>query len=84
MLSRANYEQELIQELKSLSRPDMARIVKMVHFLKEEIFDKKAKHDKQEILDCAGMLKDLSDEEVELFEETVKRKTLFRDRKVKL
>jgi hypothetical protein len=79
-----NYEQELLQEMKGLSPSDIARIVKMVHFVKEEILGKKTIPARQKILGFTGMLKDMTNEETELFNEAVKRGNLFRDRVVKL
>jgi hypothetical protein len=84
MLTKMNFEQELLKEIKGLTQSDIARIVKMVHFVKKEILGKKKEDAKLQIMGYAGMLKNMTDEETELFNEAVKRKSLFRDRAVRL
>ena len=84
MLTKMNLEQELLKEIEGLTQSDISRIVKMVHFVKKEILGKKKEDVKQQILGYAGMLKDLTDEEKESFNEAARRKSLFRDRVVRL
>lgn len=84
MLTKMNLEQELLKEIKGLTQSDILRIVKMVHFVKKELLGKKKEDVKQEIMGYAGMLKDMTDEEKELFNEAARRKSLFRDRVVRL
>lgn len=84
MLTKMNLEQELLKEIKGLTQSDFLRIVKMVHFVKKEILGKKKEDVKQQIMGCAGLLKDMTDEETALFNEAVRRKSLFRDRMVRL
>jgi hypothetical protein len=79
-----NLEQELLKEIKGLTQPDISRIVKMVRFVKKEILGKKKEDVKQQIMGCAGILKDMTDEETALFNEAARRKSLFRDRMVRL
>jgi hypothetical protein len=84
MLIKINYEQELLKEIKGLTQSDIARIVKMVHFVKKEILGRNQEGAKLQIMGYAGMLKNMTDEEAELFNEAVKRKSLYRDRAVRL
>jgi hypothetical protein len=55
------------------------RIIRMVHFMKKEILEKNKKDSKLIIMDYAGMLENLTDDESDRFNEAVKRKSLFRD-----
>ena len=66
-----NFEQEMLKEIKGLTQSDIARIVKMVHFVKKEILWKKKEDAKLQIMGYAGMLKNMTDEETELFNEAV-------------
>ena len=84
MQSTTNYEQQLLNEVKGLPGGDIARIVKIVHLIKEEILEKKVKGVKTNIMQYAGILKDLTDEEAKVFDEAVKRKSVFGNRKLKI
>jgi hypothetical protein len=79
-----NYERELLKEIKDLSPSDKVRIIRMVHFMKKEILEKNKKDSKLIIMDYAGMLENLTDDESDRFNEAVKRKSLFRDRMIRL
>ncbi len=84
MLSTTNYEQQLLKEVKGLPGSDIARIVKIVHLIKEEIIEKKVKGVRTDILQYAGILQDLTDKETKVFDEAVKRTSLFGGRKIKI
>jgi hypothetical protein len=84
MLTKMNFKQELLKEIKGLTQSDIARIVKMIHFVKKEILGRNKEDAKLQIMGNAGMLKNMTDEETELFNEAVKRKSLFRHRAVRL
>jgi hypothetical protein len=84
VLTKTNFEQELLNEIKGLPESDIARIVKLVHFVKYEILGRKKEHAKRQILGCAGMLKNMTDEETDIFNEAVKRKSLFGGREIRL
>ena len=84
MLTKMNFEQELLNEIKGLTQSDIVRIVKMVHFVKKEILGKQKDDVKLQIMGYAGMLKNMTDEETELFSKAVKRKSLFRENAVRL
>lgn len=84
MQSITNYEKQLLNEVKGLPGGDIARIVKIVHLIKEEILEKKVKGTKTNIMQYAGILKDLTDEEATVFNEAANRRSLFADRKIKI
>lgn len=84
MLSKISFEQQLLNEVKGLHREDIARIVKIVHLIKEELLEKKVKVLRKDILQYAGMLKDLTAEESMVFDEAVDRKSLFGGRTIKI
>lgn len=84
MQSTTTYEQQLLNEVKGLPGGDIARIVKIVHLIKEEILEKKVNGAKTNIMQYAGILKDLTDEEAKVFDEAVNRRSLFADRKIKI
>ncbi|MFZ3044999.1 MAG: hypothetical protein WA151_03725 [Desulfatirhabdiaceae bacterium] len=84
MLTKMNYEQELLKEIKDLAPSDKIRIIRMVHFMKKEILEKNKKDSKLIIMDYAGMLENLTDDESDRFNEAVKRTSLFRDRMIRL
>lgn len=84
MLSRMNYEDKLLKEIKSLPTKDVARIVKIVHLIKEEILENKVEGLRKDILQYAGMLKDLTAEESKVFDEAVTRKSLSEGRKIEI
>lgn len=84
MLSTTNYEQQLLNEVKGLLGSDIARIVKIVHLIKEEIIEKKVQGLRVDILQYAGMLQDLTDAESKVFDEEIERKSLFGNRKIKI
>jgi len=84
MLTRMNYEDQLLKEIKGLPTKDVAKIVKVVHLIKEDILEKKVKGLRKNILQYAGMLKELTVEESKVFDEAVARKSLFGGRKIKV
>ena len=84
MLSRMNYEDKLLKEIKGLPTKDVAKIVKIVHLIKEEILENKVEGLRKDILQYAGMLKDLTAEESKVFDEAVARKSLFAGRKIEI
>jgi hypothetical protein len=84
MLSRMSYEQQLINEVKDLPAADIKRIVKIVHLIKEEILERKVIRPRKNIMQYAGLLKDLTEKESKVFEEAVKREALFGGRAVEI
>ncbi|MDO8444697.1 MAG: hypothetical protein Q7T53_01095 [Deltaproteobacteria bacterium] len=55
-----------------------------LQLIKEEIIEKKVKGKREGILQYAGMLRDLTDEESNVFDEAIARKSLFGGRKIKI
>lgn len=85
MPARNTQEEELLKEVKDLKQNDIKKILRMIHFMKKEIFEvegggKPPLH----IMDYAGMLKDLSAEEAELFTNAIQRKSMFGEREIGL
>lgn len=84
MLLKIGVEQQLLKEVKDLPGRDIAKIVKIVRMIKEEMLEKKVKGFRKDILQYAGMLKDLTAEESKVFDEAVVRKSLLGGRKIKI
>lgn len=87
MTAKSRYAGELLAELQDLTEAEQARLLKLIRFLKEEILlesEFHAEQDKAAILRHAGLLADLSVEELERYEQAVRRRTLFGDRHVRL
>ncbi|MDR4508607.1 MAG: hypothetical protein MRJ65_10300 [Candidatus Brocadiaceae bacterium] len=82
MFSKMSYEQQLINEVKDLSAADIKKIIKIVHLIKEEILERKVIRPRQNIMQYAGLLKDLTEKESKMFDEALKRKSLFGGRAV--
>lgn len=81
---RENQEQKLLQEIKDLSEKDIEKIIRIIHFLKKEILAEKKEETGAQVMNYAGILEDLTEEEAELFDRAVQRKSLFRGREVAL
>ncbi len=77
-------EQKLLDEVKGLNKNDMVKILKMIHFMKREFLTTKENRISPNIIKYAGMLKDLTDEESEIFTNAIQRRNMFGGRKVKL
>lgn len=84
MFSKISHKQQLLNEVKGLPGTDIAKIVKIVHLIKEDILEKKVKRTGRSILQYAGMLEDLTDKESKVFDEAVERRRLFGGRKIKI
>ncbi len=84
MQTQGSIEERLLQEIKGLEREETEKTIKMIHFMKEEILKEKDKSSKPDIMKYAGMLSDLSPEDIEIFEQAVQRKSMFGGREVKL
>ena len=84
MQAQESIEQRLLKEIKGLDRDETEKIIKMIHFMKEEILKEKHPGSKPDMMKYAGMLSDLSPEDSELFEQAVQRKSMFGGREVEL
>lgn len=78
-------EEQLLREIRGLQQGDIKKIVKMIHFMKREIFEAgRGEKPALDIMHYAGMLKDLSFEEAELFANAIQRRPLFGTRGIAL
>ncbi|MCF8077197.1 MAG: hypothetical protein K9K63_11675 [Desulfotignum sp.] len=86
MIKDKEYEQQLLQEIKGLNQDDLEKILRMIHFMKNEFFtaSKKETAEKINILNYAGMLSDLTDEETAVFTHITNRRNLFGGRELNL
>ena len=76
MVSKNKYENILLKEIQGLSERDLSKIVKTIHFLKEEII--KEKHGNViDILKFAGIWKKMSRKELNVFSEILKEREKF-------
>jgi mRNA-degrading endonuclease RelE of RelBE toxin-antitoxin system len=76
MISRSRYEKLLLKEVKELSDTDLHKVLKTVHFFKEEIFKEK-RGNIAGILNLAGIWKDLAHDKLEIFSDIVKEREKF-------
>lgn len=77
MISKNRYENILLKEIQGLSEGELSKIVRTIHFLKEEII--KEKHGNvADILKFAGIWKKMSRKEFNIFSE------ILRERETKL
>ncbi len=67
MIEDKTHERRLLQEIKGLDQNDVEKILRMVHFMKKEILMVKKKRGNPNIMKYAGMLNDLTAEEISLF-----------------
>ena len=84
MTTKTKLEKKILREIHDLQESDVVKIFKVVHFIKEELIEKKVKKSKDDILRYAGMLKDLPKKELEIFHQTTKRRNLFGGRSVSI
>lgn len=85
MISDKEHEQLILQEIKGLNHDDIEKILRMIHFMKNEILNYSDKNaENANIMAYAGMLSDLNDEEADVFEHIIKRRNLFDGREVEL
>lgn len=86
MIKDKEYEQQLLQEIKGLNQDDVEKILRMIHFMKNEFFtsSKTEKAKKINIMNYAGMLSDLTDEELDAFTHITKRRNIFGGRELNL
>ncbi len=66
MISRSRYEELLLKEVKELSDTDLCKVLKTVHFFKEEILKEKRGNVK-EVLRISGIWKDMAQDKLEIF-----------------
>ncbi|KCZ70967.1 hypothetical protein ANME2D_02996 [Candidatus Methanoperedens nitroreducens] len=76
MISRNNYEKLLLKEIQELSDSDLRKVIKTVHFFKEEILKEK-RGDVTEVLKLAGIWKDMPQDKLEIFSNILKEREKF-------
>ncbi len=76
MISRSRYEELLLKEVKELSDTDLRKVVKTVHFFKEEILKEKRGNVK-EVLRIAGIWKDIAQDKLKIFSDILKEREKF-------
>lgn len=76
MISRSKYEELLLKEVKELSNTDLRKVVKTVHFFKEEIL-KERKGNVADVLKLAGIWKDMAQDKLEIFSDILKEREKF-------
>ncbi|MFH0775899.1 MAG: hypothetical protein V2A53_10540 [bacterium] len=87
MAVKSKYETQLWQEIQGLKESELLKVVKLVHFFKEEFVGEmvgKKKRNKADIMKYAGLLKDFNAEEEAIFDEATKRCSLFGERGISL
>jgi chromosome segregation and condensation protein ScpB len=76
MMSKNRYENILFNEIQGLSERELSKIVKTIHFLKEEII--KEKHGNvADILKFSGIWKNMPRKELNIFSEILKEREKF-------
>lgn len=76
MISRSRYEELLLKEVKELSDTDLCKVLKTVHFFKEEILKEKQGNVK-EVLRISGIWKDMAQDKLEIFSDILKEREKF-------
>lgn len=76
MISRSKYEELLLKEVKELSNTDLRKVVKTVHFFKEEIL-KERRGNVADVLKLAGIWKDMAEDKLEIFSDIMKEREKF-------
>ncbi len=76
MISRSRYEELLLKEVKELSNTDLRKVVKTVHFFKEEILKEK-RGNVADVLKLAGVWKDMAQDKLEIFSDIIKEREKF-------
>ena len=76
MISRSRYEKFLLRDIRGLSDNDFRKVVKTVHFFKEEIFKEK-QGNVDDVLGFAGIWKDMAQDKLEIFSGILKEREKF-------
>ncbi len=76
MISKNRYENILLKEIQGLSQSELFKVVKTIHFLKQEILMNK-KGNVAEILKFAGIWKDIPQNKLDIFSEILKERQKF-------
>lgn len=84
MLAKDEQKQRLLQEINDLEQQDIEKLIRMIHVMKKEILKKDKKDTNDSILNYAGMLQDMSDEEIANYHNAIQRRNMFESRDVNI
>ncbi len=76
MVSRNIYEKLLLKDVKELSDSDFRKVVKTVHFFKQEILKEK-RGNVAEVLKLVGIWKDMTQNNLKIFSNIIKEREKF-------
>ncbi|MCZ7392624.1 MAG: hypothetical protein ABOK23_13570 [Candidatus Methanoperedens sp.] len=76
MISKNRYENIVLKEIQGLSQSELFKVIKTIHFLKQEILMNK-KGNVAEILKFAGIWKDIPQNKLDIFSEILKERQKF-------
>jgi len=76
MISRNRYENILLKEIHGLSEMELFKVIKTIHFIKEEILNGK-RENVDEVLKFAGIWRDLPQRELDIFSDIIKERDKF-------
>ncbi len=79
MISKNKYE-NIIKEIHGLSDLELFKVIKTIHFLKEEILKGKQEN-VEEVLKFAGIWKALPQKELDIFSDIMKEREKFSERR---
>ncbi|HED03430.1 MAG TPA: hypothetical protein ENI60_01530 [Candidatus Fraserbacteria bacterium] len=79
MTTKFGYEEDLLKEIRDLSESDLLKMIKAIHFFKEEIFRKEevVKGNITDILELAGAWRDMPDAQLAIFAGILKERESF-------
>jgi pantothenate kinase-related protein Tda10 len=84
MFPNTTQEQQLRQELQGLDQDSFEKIMRMIHFMKKEILNVKHARLDTEIIQYAGLLNDISDDEADRFSAAIQRTSMFGQRDTRI
>jgi pantothenate kinase-related protein Tda10 len=84
MFPNTTQEQRLRQELRGLDQESFEKILRMIHFMKKEILNVKHARRGSEIIQYAGLLNEMSDDEADRFSAAIQRTSMFGQRDTRL
>ena len=76
MISKSMYENLLLKEIRGLSDRELSKVIKTIHFLKEEILQEKCQN-VADVLRFCGVWKDLPRKDLQIFSEILKEREKF-------
>lgn len=79
MTTRLRYEEDLLKEVRDLSESDLLKVIKAIHFFKEEIFKREeaVRGNPADILELAGTWRDMPEVQLDIFAGILKERESF-------